>query len=311
MTDRGFAARTLHELTGAELEMADPRYPKWVTMCQLRLLGLPVLNAVLIVPGERNSCIAAAIRSLASVTGQQRLMLRSDGGIETRRYYRGGNTFLLDQLQSRVSALLNQGRAAILLEPTNRFTNQLTALLRMDRPAPGQTGQFIIEALGPGYDVADLTRGGISPQITVTAANIDWSCYHELWWSDLHFSRNQSPATEHSRKRRRLAGLAAYVLTDTGDLRPGTLLSDQAAAAEAWLRQHGHLELWQSQDIVAVIARRVQEWFDDVFLIAKCHRNPSWTCLATATSNLGSGRWIFWGIVDGDCKYGTITGRRA
>src|SRR6266581_4207790 len=47
--------RTLHELTRSELDVADPRYPKWATMCRLRLLGLPVLKAVLIRPGEHHS----------------------------------------------------------------------------------------------------------------------------------------------------------------------------------------------------------------------------------------------------------------
>jgi hypothetical protein len=306
-----FAVRTLHELTAPELDAADPRYPKWATMCRHRLLDLRVLNAVLVTPGQHCSDITGAIGALTEATGQQRLMLRSDGGAETRRYYRGGNTFPLEQLQARVSAILEQRRAAILLEPTNRFTNRLTALLRMDRPTPGQPGQFTIEALGPGYDVADLTRGGISPQITVTATNIDWSGYHELWWCDLRLSRNQSAAAEYARRRRRLAELATYVLADTGDLHPRLAPADPEAAAEAWLRQHGHLELWQSQDIAAVIARRAREWFDDAFLIAKCHRNRTWTCLATATSDLGSGRWIFWDVVDGARKYGNMTGRAA
>jgi len=311
MVGQGLAARTLHELTRSELDVADPRYPKWATMCRLRLLGLPVLKAVLIRPGEHHSRIVAAIRALADATGQDRLTLRSDGGTETRRYYRGGNSFPLDQLQVRVPALLRQGRAAILLEPTSRYTNRLTVLLRMDRPAAGQLGEFTIEALGPGYDVADLTRGGIIPQITVTATDIDWSRYGELWWSDLRLSQNQSQAAEQARRRGRLEGLAAYALADTGDLHPQLPSAVPATAAEAWLRQRGHLELWQSQDITAMIVRRARAWFDDAFLIAKCHRNRSWTCLATATSDLGSGRWIYWDVVDGARKYGPSTGRAA
>jgi hypothetical protein len=303
--------RTLHELSAPELDRADPRYPKWATMCRHRFLRLPVLNAVLITPGERGVHIAAAIEAIAEATGQQRLMLRSDGGTETRRYYRGGNSFPLDELQVKVPALLSQGRAVILLEPTNRYTNRMTVLLRMDRPAVGQAGQFTIEALGPGYDVADLTRGGVSPQVTITAANVNWSCYRQPWWSDLRLSQNQSPAAEQARKRQHLQRLATYVLTDTGHLNSQLMPADPAAAAEAWLRHHGYLELWHSQDIAALISSRAREWFDDAFLIAKCHRNRSWTCLATATSNLGSGRWVFWDVVDGSRKYGTISGRTA
>jgi len=298
---------TLHELSAPELARTDSRYPKWATMCLLRLLGLPVLNAVLITPGEHISRSAAAIHAIVAATGQQMLTLRSDGGAETRRYYRGGNTFHIDELQMRAHALLNQGRAVILLEPTNRYTNRLTALLRMDRPSAGQAGQFTIEALGPGYDAADLTRGGVSPQITVTALNIDWSYYRQPWLSDLRLSQNQSPGAEQTRRRQHLARLGTSVLTDTGHLDSRLPRADPAATAEAWLRQRGYLELWHSQDITDLIARRAREWFDNAFLIAKRHRNRSWTCLASATSDLGSGRWIFWDVVDGSNKYGTIS----
>jgi hypothetical protein len=308
MTVARSVIRTLHELSASELEQADLHYPKWATMCRHRLLDLPVLNAVLITPGEQSARIAIAIEAIAEATGQEQLMLRSDGGIESRRYYRGGNSFSLDEIQLRVPALLSQGRAAILLEPTNRYTNRLTVLLRMDRPAIGQAGQFTIEALGPGYDVADLTRGGVSPQITVKADNVDWSCYHEPWWSDLRLSQNQSPTAEQARKWQHLTRLAAYVLTDTGHLNSQLMPSDPAAAAEAWLRQSGYLELWHSQDIAEAIFRRARKWFEDAFFITKCHRNQSWTCLATATSELGSGRWIFWDVVDGSYKYGTVRG---
>lgn len=298
---------TLHSLSAPELARADSRYPKWATMCLLRLLGLPVLNAVLITPGEHSCRITAAIDAIAMATKQQMLMLRSDGGVETHRYYRGGNTFQIDDLRLRVPALLSQGRAAILLEPTNRYKNRLTALLRMDRPSPDQAGQFTIEALGPGYDAADLTRGGVSPQVTVTALNVDWSYYRQPWLSDLRLSQNQSPTAEQTRRQQHLMRLGTSVLTDTGDLDSQPLLADPVATAEAWLRQHGHLELWHSQDIAESIARRAREWFDNAFLIAKCYRNRSWTCLSAATSDLGTGRWVFWDVVDGNRKYGTIS----
>jgi hypothetical protein len=299
--------RTLHELSPPELDQADSRYPKWATMCRHRLLHLPVLNAALITPGDQGARITAAIEAIAEATGQEQLMLRSDGGTETRQYYRGGNSFPLDELQARVPELLSQGRAAILLEPTNRYANRMTVLLRMDRLDAHQVGQFTIEALGPGYDAADLTRGGVSPQVSVTA-DIDWSRYREPWWSDLRLSQDQSPAAEQARKRRHLARLGAYVLTDTGHLDPQEMPVDPATAAEAWLRQHAHLQLWDSQDIAPEVSRRARKWLDDAFFIAKCHRNQSWTCLATATSDLGSGRWVFWDVVDGSSKYGTSRG---
>jgi hypothetical protein len=294
---------TLHKLSIVQLDEADQRFPKWSTMCRLRSLGLPVLNAVLITPDQGPEIVAEAVETLAGETRQRRLMLRSDGGAETGRYYRGGNSFPLGLLPERISALLSQGRAVILLEPTNRFNNRLTAVLRMERPAPGESGQFTIEALGPGYDVADLTRGGIIPQVTVTAPDIDWVRYREAWWSDLRLSQEQSQSTEQSRRLRRLAQLANHVLSDTGLLDAKLLSADQARAVETWLRQHGYTELWENQDIAPLIARRARAWLDDAFMIARNHPNRAWTCLATATSDLGHGRWVFWDVVDGNRKY--------
>jgi hypothetical protein len=72
----------LSTLTPGELAAADPRYPKWATMCQLRRLGLPVLDGILIVPGQDRQALDAAITALATATGQDHVMIRSDGGAE-------------------------------------------------------------------------------------------------------------------------------------------------------------------------------------------------------------------------------------
>jgi hypothetical protein len=64
-----------------------------------------------------------------------------------------------------------------------------------------------VEALGPGYDAADLTRGGILPQVTVTA-EVGWSAYPDLWWSDLRMNSQMGPGAERDRRRRRLARIA-------------------------------------------------------------------------------------------------------
>lgn len=62
---------------------------------------------------------------------------------------------------------------------------------------------------------------------------------------------------------------------------------EQATAAEAWLRAHGFDHPWRQGDVAAAATRRVRGWFEDAFLIAACHPRRSWTCLATATSDLG------------------------
>jgi hypothetical protein len=92
-------------------------------MCQLRRLGLPTLDAVLITPRQGHLALDKAMVTLASAAGQDRVMVRSDGGAETHRYYRGGNTFTLADAAAKGAWLLSAGRAVILMEPTNRFTN--------------------------------------------------------------------------------------------------------------------------------------------------------------------------------------------
>jgi hypothetical protein len=292
----------LSTLTESELTFPDSRYPKWATLCQLRRMGMPVLDAVLVTPDQDRQVLDVAIRSLAAATGQNRLLVRSDGGAEARSYYKGGNTFPLQEVASKVSGLLEAGRAVILMEPTNRFTNRLTAVLRMDRYSHGREGAFTIEALRPGYDVADLTRGGIPAQITVTA-EVDWSVYSIPWWSDLRMTMNGGSDAEHDRRRQRLTRIATDILTDTGQLAGTPVTStEQVVVAEGWLRERGYDQLWWTYDIRTAVARRIRGWIDDSFMIAACHPCRDWTCLATATSDLGD-RAIFWDIVDGSHKY--------
>jgi hypothetical protein len=294
----------LSTLTEDELAAANHRYPKWATMCQLRRLGLPTLDAVLITPRQDHLALDGAVAALANATGQDRLMVRSDGGAETHRYYRGGNTFPLADAAAKATGLLKAGRAVILMEPTNRFTNCLSAVLRIDRDSRGRNGTFTMEALGSGYDVADLTRGGIPPQVTVTVET-DWSAYPDLWWSDLRMNTDMGLQAECDRRRRRLARIATDILTDTGQLAsPSTTTDEQAAEAEAWLREHGYHQLWGDYDVALGVTRRIRRWFDDALMIALCHPRRGWTCLATAISDLGD-RCVFWDIVDGSRKYST------
>jgi hypothetical protein len=283
---------------------AEGQYPKWATMCQLRRLCLPTLDAILVTPGQGRSALDGAIAALAEATRQDRLLIRSDGGAEAHRYYRGGNTFLLADAAAKATGLLKAGRAVILMEPTNRFTNCVTAVLRVDRDSRGRHGTFTLEALGPGYDVADLTRGGLPPQVTVTA-EADWSAYSEPWWSDLHMCTDMGPDAEHDRRRRRLARIATDILTDTGHMTmPLPSIDAQIAAAEAWLQDCGYSQLWRDYDLASGITQRIRGWFDDAFMIAICHPRRGWTCLAAAVSDLG-GRHVFWDIVDGSHKYST------
>jgi hypothetical protein len=302
--------RLLHTLDGDELAAAtaDRRWPKWSTMCQLRLLGSPVLNGVCITPDANTTRLRTAIVALAEATGAAKLMVRSDGGLETRAYYRGGNSLPIDQVEPHAADLLAGGRAVILLEPTNRFTNQLSALLRMDRPAPGQPGAFTVEVLGPGYDVGDLTRGGIRPQVSISIVDVTWHRYDKPWWADLHVTRDLSQHAEHTRRRARLNRLAYHIRAVGGSTSFDE--HDQASAAAQWLRAHAYLDLWQDADPTLRAVRSVPAWFDVAFLIAAIHPNRNWRCLATSLSDIGAGRVVYWDIVDAAHKYATATPER-
>ena len=288
----------LYQLSTNQLErtIAARRWPKWSTMCLLHRAGLPVLNGCLIEPDQPRTTLDAAIQMLAHATGTNRLMLRSDGGIETGSYYRGGHSFEIGDLPEAAWQLLQAGRAVILLEPTVRYSNRLAVLLRLDRP-PHQPGTFTVEALGPGYDVADLTRGGITPQVTVTISNIDWANYASPWWSDMHVHRDLSTTAEIRRRRQRLQRLAASILPQAGAVA-------DLADVERQLHEAGHTELFEDHDPTMTTVRRTKSWFADAALLAAAQPNRSWQCLATAFSLLGDGRAVYWDLVDGAFKYG-------
>ncbi len=293
----------LHALDHGQLAAAagDGRWPKWSTMCQFRMLGHDVLNGVCITPDAKPSALRAAIHELANVKGSNALMVRSDGGVEMAAYYRGGNSFPIDRLEPHAAELLALGRAVILLEPTNRFINQLSVLMRLDRPQPGRPGTFTVEALGPGYDVGDMTRGGIRPQVTIHV-EVSWHRYEPPWPSDLRVVRDSSPETELARRRLRLHRLGTHLQALDAGTGP-TSESNLEPDAEQWLRANGHVDLWRDSDPTERVVRSLTHWYADAFSIAATHRNRDWRCLATALSDLGNGRVVYWDIVDAAYKY--------
>ncbi|MFE9558396.1 hypothetical protein ACFYMW_36185 [Streptomyces sp. NPDC006692] len=293
--------RPLHALTAAELAAAakDRRWPKWQTMALLHSLKLPVLNACLIPPGHSAAAVRTAAHILATATGTQTLMIRSDGGVEKKQYYRGGNTFAIKEIGPRAAALLVARRAVILAEPTNRFTNRLTVLIRMDRPGPGRPGSLTLEALGPGYDIADLTRGQIPPQVTAHLDDVDFAHYQPPRWHEWKITADQCPGGEDARRTRRLQRLAAQTLTDGGHL-DGEVSAEHA---ETWLRQRSYLHLFGPQPTREALAKRARQLFDDAFFLARSQPNRNWHCLATAFSVFAEPRTIYWDLVDGERKY--------
>lgn len=297
--------RLLYELDEPALTRAgrDQRYPKWATLCMLRLLGHPVLNGGCIPPSQGLGVVRIVAHRLCMAAKVDRLLLRSDGGIESSRYYRGGTTFDLDALLPRAAHLFDLGRAVIVMEPTNRFTNRLSATIRIDRSAHRHTGSLVVEVLGPGFDVSDLTRGGIAPQLRFSAEQVSWCHYEEPWWSDFRSTILMSPEAERRRRRQRLARLARDVLVDLAELPPDAAVS----AAASWLRRRGYNALWDPLSPLTAV-RELPRWYEDAFLVGNALLGRPWQCLALSFSRLGDGRSIYWDVVDGQRKFGPPPG---
>ncbi len=302
-----YPSPALFSLSAAELTAAakDRRWPKWQTMALMRSLGLPTLNACLVEPGANRTAVRLAARSLAAATGAGELMIRSDAGVEKARYYRGGNTFPVDEIAHRAAGLLADGRAVILAEPTNRFTNRLTVLVRMDRPGQGLPGTLTLEALGPGYDVADLTRGELPPQVTAQLADVDWKRFEPPRWNEWTVTGDRCPGGEDARRTRRLDRLAAQTLADSGRLDPAS----GARGAESWLREHGYPQLFGPQPTRESLMKRAPALFEDAFLLALAQRNRDWRCLAAGYSVFDARRTVYWDLVDGSHKYAATAPR--
>jgi hypothetical protein len=293
------APPTLSLLTPAESRESarDRRWPKWSTQCLMHSLGLAVLDACLITPDAAQQ-LADAVKAFARLHDSTAVMVRSDGGIETMAYPRGGHTLSVEQAVERAHDLLSHRRAVLLLEPTNRFTNRLTAMIRIDRDAPHRgTGQLTIEVLGPGYDLADLARSGVQPQARIEVRNIDWDRPEALWPHDVFATVVDASVT--ARLEARLDFIGAHCL-------PGRAAVDKVTRVERariWLLEQGYGELFEPFDLTSAL-RDLPNWHRDASSIAAGIPHSGWTCLATGWSALSDGRNVYWDIIDGRNKYG-------
>lgn len=275
----------------------DRRWPKWSTQCLMHSLNLAVLDTCLVTP-DAAPHLAQTIETFTRLHDSTAVMVRSDGGTETTAYQRGGHTLSVERAVERAHDLLSHGRAVLLLEPTNRFTNRLTAMIRIDRDASrGGTGQLTTEVLGPGYDLADLARSGVQPQARIEVRNIDWDRPEPLWPHDVFVTVVDSSAA--TRIEARLDFIGSHCL-------PGPATVDSATRVEharAWLSEQGYDELFEPFDLTSAL-QHLPDWHRDAFSIAAGIPHAGWTCVATGWSDLGTGRTVYWDVIDGRGKYG-------
>ena len=84
MTGPNGRLRTLLDLEPDALarEARYGEYPKWSTLCLIRSLGLPVLDAVLVRPETPIEQLVLAGAAASAAWGTDRILVRSDGGID-------------------------------------------------------------------------------------------------------------------------------------------------------------------------------------------------------------------------------------
>lgn len=284
----------LSQLTGGELEAeaSESRFAKWATPCLLRALDLPTLDAVKIPLGSSRNIVSAIAKDFSKLIGTERLMVRSDGGVETRNYFRGGVSLDLDKA-IEIAATLATDRLTLFLEPTNRFANLFTMNLLLVRG-----GGFAIEVLGPGYDVSDLNRGGVPPHCVITSSAFTWDEYLELRLTDVRVKMH--PSTVDDRRRARLLNIGQSILPNMGIHADATR---PEKFAEDWLRAHNLDFLWRPWQFELDLSR-VQRWYEDAFLVAnRVRKQSNWTALVLSASVLPGGRFIYWDVVDGAKKW--------
>lgn len=295
----GDRVRWLADLAPEELlsEARRGGHAKWTTPCLLRAVGLRTLNACYIPPGIDRSEVCCAAHQFAKKYNVDRLLVRSDGGSEIGQYYRGGHSLAVMDATAIASRLHESGRAVLFMEPTNRFINQLSVNLLATRP-----GTLVIEVLGPGYDVSDLNRGGIRPQVTLTASRMNWDQFETLQRSDLAISCDMSSRSEQFRRRQRLEFVAKQCLPSLG-VEVGQAPIETAAK---WLQDKGYVGLWCDWRPHITLAQ-LRAWHEGCFMLGMLHHNRNWHAICCSASDLGDGRFVFWDVVDASSKFSSRT----
>jgi hypothetical protein len=270
-------------------------FPKWNTLCLLRSLHLPTLDAAFLRPGVSISEAKTLIKEFAISLGVDHLLVRSDGGREVTQYYRGGCTLPLDNVVETAGTLLNLKRAVILLEPTNRFENYLTVNFLADFD-----GRFVIEALGPGYDVADLNRAGTPAHYVVYGVVGNWCEYNILSIADI--KGVPSSIDEETRRKARLLDIGTRLLPSMGVKVKGS----PVAFAEHWLQSNGYIDLWRPWRFNLSLSQ-IQSWYEDAFVIANfLGRNQRWKTFVLSWSRLHDYRCVYWDVVDAKTKFALL-----
>lgn len=300
MTDN--RTKFLVELTPKQLwdEFIESQYPKWSSLCLLMYAGFRVLDAVFISPQALRADTQRIIIDFANRLSANKILIRTDGGKEKGAYLRGGNSLVIEQALETIPKILSANRAVILMSPTNRFTNKLSVNFYLD-----YLGAFHIEVLGPGFDVSDLNRGLVNPEISIAIENICWGDYEPPSPFSIKYQTNH---VDQLRKQR-LIRIGNELLLAIG-VHPSQ--QSPETFAEEWLVKNGYTGLFEDQR-PTIGFDKIREWHENAFILGSMYRcKIKWNDLVISTSDLGEAKGLtFWDIANPQEKFSCQLSRLA
>lgn len=273
------------------------QYPKWSTACLLRSLDIPVLDALFVAPSTSPSVACEAAREFASLHSQERVLIRTDGGVESGDYIRGGNSPTIEQATDIIPSVIAKDRALVLTIPTNRFDNRLAVNLGLDGD-----GKFRIEVAGPGFDVSDLNRGLITPEVIAHVAGVDWFDFRKPSYP---FCSIEYPDVDpQQRRKRRLRRTAQELLPRFGVTQASDDERSPVLWAKEWLERNGNTGLFEKPrpDLSFLDVCRL---YETAFMIGIAYRTKSrWSHLSVSLSDLGDPHGVvYWDVVNPSRKF--------
>lgn len=292
----------LADLSVEELlrEVARERFPKWSSMCLLRALGAPTLEALLIEPDTNLALrdeITEAIQQFQNRTKVNRVMLRTDRQRETKSYLRGGNSYTLEKAVDVAIEIAEAGRTVIILEPTDRLANQLTISIAVE-----PNGQWWAELLGPGFDASNLQRGEVPPELIVSGLPLDEKGISNITEHQIRISSINNISMKE-RIALRLEGIIAHILPTYGiDFRA---CENSSQLATEWMKANGYNLLFRTE-ISRFPSRAFTKAFETAQLVFhfRSHKHSS-SSFVLASSVLARSRTVFWDVTDGQRKWGS------
>ena len=212
------------------------------------------------------------------------VLVRSDAGKKTANLNRAGNSLNLDKAIKLIYYFQSNGRAVLISTPTNRFTNKMGINLHLSSP-----GVFNIDIVGPGFDISDLNRGLLSPEIQINVSNIKWDEYDPPTWPFIKIQRGSLKLLRSIRLRRIGYELLPAIGIECHE--PVEL------CARKQLISRGYTQLF-SNTRPTVTYKTIRHWYDIAIILGSFYKNRvNWKQLVISISDLSEDiGLVYWDI---------------